>query len=245
MILCITSKCKMGCSHCLHDCKPEGVDIALETLKDAIDFIKRIGSVIILVSGGEPTEHPQFFDIMEILITEFGRKRLVISSTGDFFKDAKYSYRMKKLNVKVQVTNDPRYYPRPVENFDKSWVLYEDDIRTLTSQGRAINEKPIGKTTISCFNSRSIGCGINAQKFSQIVHIPESKNKFCCPLVSPDGNVFLVESLLCTSIGTIHDSDGALINNLRNLKCRNCGMVNVTAPELMALIEKDYSINLK
>jgi len=230
----------MGCRHCLHDCKPEGMDMTMDILNDSIRFIKRIGAFSVQVSGGEPTEHPQFLEIMNDLMNEFGRKRIMVSSNGDFFKDAKYAYRIKKFNVHVQITNDPRYYPRQIENLDKSWVYFEEDIITLTSQGRAINEKPIGKTVISCFNIRSIGCSLNTQKFSQIVRMMESNNKFCSPLVAPDGGIHLGESILCTSIGNINDTDETLINNLKNLKCRNCGMVKITAPELMTRIEKDF-----
>ena len=41
MLILITSRCKMGCIHCMSDCKPEGEDMSFSTFADAIDFSLR------------------------------------------------------------------------------------------------------------------------------------------------------------------------------------------------------------
>ena len=85
MLLFITSSCRMQCTHCLSDCKPDGVHMSMEVLNDAIKFIKKIRNKIVIVSGGEPTDHLQFLDIMERLVKEFAKPQLSIASNGMFF----------------------------------------------------------------------------------------------------------------------------------------------------------------
>jgi MoaA/NifB/PqqE/SkfB family radical SAM enzyme len=67
MILVITDKCSMGCTHCLSDCKPDGQHITLEQFKQNLEFaLRTIGRnpQILILSGGEPFEHPQIREIL-------------------------------------------------------------------------------------------------------------------------------------------------------------------------------------
>lgn len=41
MIIDLTYSCKMGCSHCMSDCKPEGKNMSIQVLKDSLDFLKK------------------------------------------------------------------------------------------------------------------------------------------------------------------------------------------------------------
>lgn len=39
MLVEITYACKMNCSHCMSDCRPDGENMSLSTLEDALKFM--------------------------------------------------------------------------------------------------------------------------------------------------------------------------------------------------------------
>ena len=39
MLVELTYACKMGCSHCMSDCKPDGEHMSLQILKDTLEFM--------------------------------------------------------------------------------------------------------------------------------------------------------------------------------------------------------------
>ena len=45
MIIDLTYACKMGCSHCMSDCKPEGENMSIQVLKDSLNFLKNAESI--------------------------------------------------------------------------------------------------------------------------------------------------------------------------------------------------------
>ena len=57
MIIDLTYSCKMGCSHCMSDCKPEGKNMSIQVLKDSLDFLKKYQIPTWYFSGGEIFEH--------------------------------------------------------------------------------------------------------------------------------------------------------------------------------------------
>ncbi len=38
MLVEVTYACKMGCTHCLSDCKPDGEHMTLEVFEDAVTY---------------------------------------------------------------------------------------------------------------------------------------------------------------------------------------------------------------
>jgi molybdenum cofactor biosynthesis enzyme MoaA len=58
----VTSRCSMGCSHCLDEAGPDGTDMTAETFLKALDFAAQIEAAspirATLLSGGEPTDNP-------------------------------------------------------------------------------------------------------------------------------------------------------------------------------------------
>ena len=59
MLIKITDRCSMGCSHCFSDCTPDLCDMEWNTFVDTMSFYDRYCKKIskpILISGGEPTE---------------------------------------------------------------------------------------------------------------------------------------------------------------------------------------------
>jgi len=107
MLVKITTQCSMGCTHCMEEALPEGEHMSLETFKKVLPFIEACynGIRIILLSGGEPTNHPDILKIIEMV----KNWNAVLLSNGLF-----YSGPLKDpildSGITIQVYNDPNYY---------------------------------------------------------------------------------------------------------------------------------------
>jgi len=142
MILFITNKCRMGCTHCLNNCELKGEDMPFETLKDTVAYIKkeklRIRTVII--SGGEPCDHPDLFRMLDILAKElrvnaYGKPVAVTLATNGMFltpKKGKTTNEQIKAfsdkllsyeNLSIQITNDTRFYPGKLHASNLNYLL--------------------------------------------------------------------------------------------------------------------------
>lgn len=60
MYLQITTRCNMRCAHCCMSATKKGVDMSMEVFKAAINF----DTETVSIGGGEPTVHPQFWEMM-------------------------------------------------------------------------------------------------------------------------------------------------------------------------------------
>lgn len=63
MILMITNKCRMNCSHCMNFSSNDGQHMKVDVIGKSLEFIKEIKPNMLIISGGEPTEHPLFLSI--------------------------------------------------------------------------------------------------------------------------------------------------------------------------------------
>lgn len=66
-VLEVTSKCNMGCPVCFADSKGKGYALPLSKIEELLDlYVKCEGNPeVIQISGGEPTLHPQLFEILD------------------------------------------------------------------------------------------------------------------------------------------------------------------------------------
>ena len=71
MYLQITEKCNMTCAHCGFSCTMGGKHGDRRVIMDAIRFATDYGDEFIEIGGGEPTLHPDFFDILKTCLWEF------------------------------------------------------------------------------------------------------------------------------------------------------------------------------
>jgi MoaA/NifB/PqqE/SkfB family radical SAM enzyme len=60
MMIKITEKCSMGCSHCMNNATPNGKHMVDATFVKVIKFQKKYGGPFCMITGGEPSEHPMF-----------------------------------------------------------------------------------------------------------------------------------------------------------------------------------------
>jgi len=91
----ITSKCSHGCAWCYGGFDGNLTsEMNIEDFKVILDKLKVIGVTQITITGGEPTEHPQFLEF----IKEAGEFTVHVCTHGDWSKD--YSKDMRDLGVR-------------------------------------------------------------------------------------------------------------------------------------------------
>ena len=214
--------------------------MTFETFQKALQFAQRVeqtvkdipGCNMILLSGGEPTEHPQIVEFIEA-VRASGRRPLLLTN-GMWLEDTGLRDRILSPefpDLLVQVTNDPRFYPQQPPKVEDKRITYVGALRGLIPLGRFAGkthpELPT-KSAPSCFNLRSLTRGTG--DFDRAVAMLRVKgltgfSGMCTPSVSPDGSVVAGESRLCHKIGDVNTLSAVLtLNILRMGSCDRCGL---------------------
>lgn len=71
MYLQITTKCNFSCEHCCYNCTMRGKHMDMNTFNQAYRFASERDPETIAIGGGEPTLHPEFFQILKICLNNF------------------------------------------------------------------------------------------------------------------------------------------------------------------------------
>ena len=257
MLLNITNRCKMQCPHCFSNCLPEGTDVSMEILDETISFINNneLRFRVILITGGEPTEHPLLFDILDKLYktnipNQYGEKKVFILATNGMFLNMSTSEDDNKIvmdyadrllsyeNLRIQITADPRFYKTKLNERNLKYLYYankgrasvfmEKNIGLLANFGRAtINQMPRMPKRKSpyCFNARSITN--SGFSFQKLVEYVETEMmKFCVISFDMTGNIRISESLVCPTVGTIWTPLDELSKSIKHMRCRKCSLVD-------------------
>lgn len=224
MLLRITDYCTMGCNHCMINANVDGYHMGIDTYRNSLKFIRRYEPSI-LISGGEPTEHPRFIEyVILALEMNFPKDGIIILSNGMFLNDDNYTRKILDMGIKIQITNDPRYYPKRVEKINHPLITYEDKLRQISPFGRALeNNIPITQQYPGCFNLRSVA-GSSSTFEETIRTLRLVANRFCTPSINIDGFISAGETPFCRHIGTIYSSGHDLMINLKRLLCDQCGL---------------------
>lgn len=222
MLTRITEYCTMGCSHCLVDADEDGTHMDIDTFRAALEFSRRFDSTL-LISGGEPTQHPRFLEFLDMIPKEMTPLAGILSN-GMFLEDEGYAKEILSRGIYMQVTNDERFYPKRIKLIEHPLIAYEDRIRCISPFGRAVKNKlPITQQYPGCFNLRSLAGA--AESFLKVIfQLRLIARKFCTPSVNIDGSVSAGETRYCGRIGTVHSTDEELLGNARSLKCETCGL---------------------
>jgi organic radical activating enzyme len=228
----------------MSNCTDKGNHIEFSQWKSNVRFIiehRMVGNNI-LISGGEPFEHPDIFDLLNYLMRELGNNRMhpvisIISNGYDLSNSIEYLEKYKKLvrqwdnMVLLQVTNDSRYYPiklssKQIYRLSRAKAIIDDKLQGLYPQGRALlnypNENWLTKCP-KCTNARLIVHqeGNNAS-LEKIVNWLARNNKYCTPRIGIKGEIGLGESLLCPPVGYITDSELEILAKIRVFHCNQC-----------------------
>ena len=108
LTLMITEACNLSCPHCLLNCKKlDTLPIRKEIINNIIDEFSVLGGEGLLVTGGEPLSHPDWFDILyhacKTALSE------IILQTNGAMVTAENIEKIKSLNpekLKIQVSLD-------------------------------------------------------------------------------------------------------------------------------------------
>lgn len=239
MLIKVTTVCSMGCPHCMEDARPEGVHMTRETFEEALAFAERVegpcrgfGYNLLMLSGGEPTEHPDILDLIT-LSRERGFLPTLLTN-GMRFTDETFLDDILKAGALVQVTNDPRFYPEAPPVVERPGVAYVDSLTVMVPLGRFAGkehgEVPTRKGP-ACFNLRSImrsGRVDDADGAIRFLRIRAATGAFgsCIPSVCTDGTVVAGESRFCHSIGTVRSTPEELAQALRTMTCSQCRLAD-------------------
>ena len=255
MLLKITDKCMMNCTHCLDDARPDNHNFMdYDTFIKAIDFFNKYGGQTLIISGGEPTEHPYFWMFLEYAL-DFVKSfmgidngSIVVTTNGmNLTNDIVYS-KIKEYEVKynhkllIQVTHVDKYYPIKIDLQHKIFSLDSvylcREIESMYPQGRAVtNNIPIDPHKCNkCFNYRSVTRAYKDLKRSAFEL--SLRGKFCTPSISPNGEIKMGESRLCPVASNIYKTESEIVEDICNFKCNNCGYnKNLTKEYLEAVGE--------
>lgn len=235
----ITYHCSMGCTHCLSDCRPNNQHMPMPLFRDALLFAKLHASSmsLLMISGGEPFEHPEIKDILTVLARAAKNHlfpAIIIATNGAALLDHPELYAYTKAMLKagrnrlgIQITNDPRFYPRVFSKQERHHLLgLTSDIcqvEKLSQQGRARKNFPetvFSRRYPSCGNTRLLAHQVS--RFQDLLELLQSHGYFCTPSIGPDGKLRAGESALCPPFGSIREHDDVLLNHLRNFTCKGC-----------------------
>lgn len=220
MIVKITNRCSMGCTHCMGDYGPEGAHMLAATLKRTVEFIRRVKPRVVVVSGGEPLEHPRAERFIRT-IAKSGPWDTIVTTNGmmlcrtlaDFLHD-----------VYFQVTNDSRYYPKRPKRFYAPNVEWFDRIPgNMMNIGRAKDNHIKGeRTSPTCFNLRSM---VRHSKYTlgEAVNVLAGMGKHCTPVVNFDGRITIGELRHCHPVGDVLTSMDNLTERIGKMTCDECG----------------------
>lgn len=226
MIINITQHCTLRCPHCMQNAGPERNEmISKDTFIKALQFAKSIGSKVVMISGGEPTSHPDFFYFLEKLVSSDFFSVSVLSN-GTFIRDHAFTEQFAKMTANrrgffLQITSFKGLYA----NYDevhkpnlKALRLFGDKVALCDNPGD-IQMKPLGRACSgkcyeeakrfngfpSCANSALILTQFKSVKMLGIGALMEYNQRFCLPIVSWDGSIRLGESEQCKVIANISE----------------------------------------
>ena len=239
MLISITEKCRMGCTHCMDVATPEGNDMTIETFEKAIEFLNKHSCPVGIITGGEPTENPLWLEMIEFALQNHkgvvGANITLATNGMNISGNQECQRRLLSLFEKyhsrfmIQITHVEKYYPIDVDFSDYFFqhpnVVICDQIEAIYPQGRAKeNNLPYMSKGSKCFNLRSIVR--QGKDLTNAIVLLAMSGRFCTPRVNWNGDIKLGESRLCPSVATIWDSDKFIVDKICDFRCHGCDIVN-------------------
>jgi hypothetical protein len=188
-----------------------------DVFRGACAFLQRTRVKLIAVSGGEPTLHPKFVDIMWDLVRlkhlepKAQRPHVVLLTNGTWVIDPVKTAFIKELiskGIDVQVSTQKEFY----KNHDmilahKEYLIQIgcnvclDPIEQLVRLGRCgLRDFPsFPVTPCPCANSILIARQTNAGNWLSAM---ELQGQFCKPSINIDGTISIGETPSCVITGT-------------------------------------------
>jgi hypothetical protein len=205
---------------------PEGEHMPLELYKKVIEFSTKFDRFLIFLSGGEPTEHPDFLECAQIAkfyVKQNEVATVLVASNGMFLENDKYTDEILRLDIPIQITNDDRFYPKQIKRISHPLLNYVDRLTLVSPMGKALNTPEfISRQSPMCFNLRSIA--MHTHSFIETIEYLRSRMKMCTPSINIDGSVVSGESSSCYKFGTVASTGEELMEGLTKMHCGKCGL---------------------
>lgn len=120
----LTYRCNLKCSYCFANefVNKENIDITEENFDKAIAFLTKDNSTRIGLIGGEPTIHPKFKNILDVLINNHKVEQVTVYTNG--LEIDKYTNQLITSKIKLLINcNSPENigksnYEKMVKNID-------------------------------------------------------------------------------------------------------------------------------
>lgn len=245
MLIQITNKCNEGCAHCMQCSNPNGEHMSEITFKNALNFGEFLRTKVFIISGGEPTEHPQFLQFCQLL-DKFLKRRIPggvfsVTSNGTWFPErTEEMIKLSKLEsfVGMQVYTNSKWYrdaPYIIEhakeiNAIPKVMVETSEIRSMQDLGRAKNNEQAQMEVfnnphfMSCLNGHLLFKQTNPTR--RLMNLDAQPGIMCKPMVDYKGDVHLSESCHCPSFGNVNNHYMMeIFNNLREAKpCCQCAL---------------------
>lgn len=251
MLIQITNKCLMGCRHCLNNSTPDGEHMPLSTWYVCLQHVRDVGSKVVIISGGEPTEHPNWSSMVEDACRNFWH--VVIATNGMWINTPKEAVMLdilrKHFNCSVQITSNGVYYPQhdqmctkirkftqrlknsPIREirsieFNQIKACIDTDIH-LVPLGRAATDEMclhLSENDTATTASCFMGALVAAQAdYKSAVAILEGRGHFCRPRINHKGEIAWSESALCPGFATVNDKFEDIVKKVKTWSpCCKC-----------------------
>jgi len=203
---------------------------------------------LLLLSGGEATEHPDVEWFLETARTA-GYQRILITN-GMWLDDPELRAKILRpdwTDLMVQVTNDPRFYPTAPKNVptDDPRVVFVPSLTVLVTLGRLkrsrLPESPPLRKGPTSFNLRSMTRSLGDVREALYMHRARAvmgMSGHCSPSISSDGTIVAGETSNCFPIGNVHSPAEEITRALVKMSCNKCGLVdNLTQEQKLAIGE--------
>ena len=109
LTLMVTRACNLNCPHCLLNCgNAEADPVRVEPIFNVIDEFSDLGGVTLIITGGEPLSHPDWYDILSHTCNSTGVKEVTLQTNGVMVTGSDIE-RLKRLppdKLTIQVSID-------------------------------------------------------------------------------------------------------------------------------------------
>ena len=209
----------MMCAHCMEDAKPNGQMMSFATFKRAVEFGDSLGARCYIISGGEPTENEEMYDMLSWFDkTMRGKAFFAITSNGMWLKDKKQLEMVKRtINLgsyhSMQVYTNRQWYHEydyvighreEYESYRGVKVctdpIYMEDLGRARTSEEAQREVEKNPYSMSCLNSTLAARQLRRGYFAKLL---EERGQLCKPSIDVSGGVHMSESSLCPSVGNV------------------------------------------
>lgn len=97
----ITTRCNMRCPVCYADAEARGKDMSLEDISKILDKIKEEDPrTHVILIGGEPTIHKEFFKVLELVRDKDLMKRAFIATNGITMANKEFAKKVHNAGIK-------------------------------------------------------------------------------------------------------------------------------------------------